>query len=151
VDEEKENQDEKTDVTSPDSSLEKNKPSLQKPEFTKEQEKEVQDRVAAILAKKGDKAKTLEEQVEEQGKTIKSLQADKLKATAERFGLTVEQVSDAGIIEPSKVEALAKLFGKTQESAVKPPLDDPKPDSNVSIGGGELTEEQKLKRRYPKM
>ena len=46
-----------------------------------------------------------------------------------------------------KTEAFAKTLPKTGEHVIRPPLH---PDSGIGSGGG-LTDEQKLKKRYPTM
>lgn len=133
MDDVKENQDSETDVSS-DKSSDDAKQSSQ-PKFTQEDlEREVLKRVSDIQAKRGDKVKPLEERVQTLESENKTLKEAKLKDTATRFGLTVEQVKEAGIDDPSRVEALAKLFGKT--TALK---DDPIPDSNETLGGGKYS------------
>jgi NCAIR mutase (PurE)-related protein len=92
-------------------------------------EKEVQKRVSDVLAKKGDKAKTLEERMQTLEAENQSLKDARLKDMASKLGIDVEQVKKVGITEPEKVEALAKLFGKTERQP------DAKPDSGKTLGG----------------
>lgn len=146
VDDEKKVQDEKTDVKSPEPSPEADKQSLQKPEFTKEQEKEVQDRVSAVFAKKGDEVKELEGRLKILESANKTLEDEKFATTATKYGLEVEKLKEAGVTDSSKIEAYANLFGKA-----KVPIVIPKADSGDTSGGGEKTEQQKLDERYPTM
>ena len=149
MDEEKEAAVEKTDESS-EKTPAVEKPSSQKPhQFSKEEEAEVQKRVSDILAEKGDKAKDLEGRVGVLESENKTLKEERLSSTAERFGLTLEQVKEAGIDDPAKVEALAKLFGKTGDEVPKPSTQ--KVDPGTTDGGEELTEQQKLDKRYPTM
>ena len=136
------------DVSSEKTSVEEKQSSKEPPKFSEEQELEVQKRVSDRLAKRGDKAKTLEDTVKEQGATIKQLTDEKLASTATKYGFTLQQVIDAGMTTPEEVEAKAELFGKTEGRTEKPLIN---PDSGKTIGGGEKTEEQKLKERYPTM
>ena len=119
------------------SGLDANKPSP-KTELTKEQEKMVEDRVAAILAKKGDKAKELEERLRVVETVNKEFQDEKFATVAARYGLEVEKLNEMGITEPAKIEAYASLFGKTAETGKFIQ----KADSGKTSGGsGELTPE----------
>ena len=131
------------DVTSQPQSLKTDKQSPKEPQLTPELEKMVEklahDRYTAKLAKDGDKAKTLEERLNALESTNQKLREEKLADTATRYGLTLEQVKEAGIDDPQKVEALANLFGKARSEVPKPP----KVDSGQSSGGGgELTAER---------
>jgi len=131
VDEEKKADEVTTDDKSSEVTPAVAKPSSQKPEFTKEQEAEVLKRVSDELAKRGDKAKDLETKLGDATKFIDTLQAERLEASAKKFGLTVEKLKEVGIEDPKKVEAYATLFGKTGDTL----KDDPIPDSGKTEGG----------------
>jgi len=141
VDDEKKVQDEKTDVKSPEPSPEADKQSLQKPEFTKEQEAEVTKRVSDALSQKGDKVRPLEDR-------IKVLETDNVKlkdkefaTEAGRFGLEVDKLKEAGITDSSKIETYANLFGKVAEK----PKVIPKADSGETSGGEDIPQTAKGK------
>lgn len=108
------------------------------PEMEAEIERRAQLRASDILSKRGDKVRPLEDRVKELEVINESLKETQLKTTAEKFGLTVEQVKSLGISDPAKVEAIATTFGKTKRQAEP----DFQPDSNKTAGGsGELTAE----------
>ncbi len=77
--------------TSPKSSQDTDKQSP-KQQLTKEQEKIVQDRVTAHLAKKGDKAKTLEEQVKSLTTEVQTLKDEKFAKIAANYDLSVDDL-----------------------------------------------------------
>ncbi len=142
--------DEKQDASSASSSAESGQSSQLDPEV----EKEVQKRVSNILAKRGDKAKTLEERVNVLETENKTLKEQRLAETAGKYGLTVEQIQQIGVDNPAKLESLANLFGvkpKTAETSTttagtttSPPTKPvPHADSGKTVGGsGSLTAEQ---------
>jgi len=103
-------------------------------------EKEVQKRVSDILAKRGDKAKTLEERLTILETENKSLKDSHLSATASKYGLTVEQVKQVGVDNPERLEQLAALFGKKNDASTEasPKGVLPKaPDSGKTSGGSD--------------
>ena len=120
--------------------------------LTKEQlEKEAQRRASDILARRGDKAKTLEDRVNALETENQALKKAQLESTAKKYGLTVEQVEALGIKESSNLEAVANLFSKKEEQAKEPetkkktvtPVTLIKVDSGTTSGGsGDLTPEQ---------
>ncbi len=134
------------DVSSEKASVEEKQSSEEPPKFSEEQELEVQKRVSDRLAKRGDKAKTLEDTVKEQGATIKQLTDEKLASTATKYGFTLQQVIDAGMTTPEEVEAKAKLFGKTEGQAGETKAGETTAkkevvDSGRSAGGGAASPE----------
>jgi len=134
VDEVEKVKDEKADEpvkASPETSPKTDKQSLQKPEFSKEQEKEVQDRVSAILAKKGDEAVILRSEVDTLKAAEKTRQDALLENAATQVGKTVDELAKAGYDTADKVIAAANLFG----SGEKPITATPIPDSGKTLGG----------------
>ena len=68
-------------------------------------------RASDILAKKGDKAKSLEDRVlslETENKTLKDA---RLSDVATKYGIPVEKMKEIGIDDPNRIETLAQLFG----------------------------------------
>ena len=135
TDETKTNQDKTQDASSVVSS-DASKPSS---ETTPDIEKEVQKRVSDILAKRGDKAKTLEERLTILETENKSLKDSHLSATASKYGLTVEQVRQVGVDNPERLEQLATLFGKTPATSTKASkgITPKAPDSGKTSGGSD--------------
>jgi hypothetical protein len=145
--------DEKQEVTSESGSETKKDSSqeeLQLPKTLEEYRKAIQKNVSDYMAKRGDKAKTLEERVNTLESENKALKKSQLEATAKKYNLKVEQVESLGIDDPSKLEAMANLFTKTTETPTTepPPAQPSKPvpnkvDSGKSSGGsdGKLTPE----------
>ena len=111
--------------------IEKQSPKTLTPELKKMVEKLAQDRYTEKLAKDGDVAKILEDKVEKQSEFIQTLQDERLAETAEKYGLSLDDVKEAGITDPNKIKALAKIFGKSEGEVVKPP----RVDSGANSGG----------------
>ena len=100
------------------------------PTFTKAQvDKMVED---ALKREGGRINKSLEDRVKAIEAENQKYRDQALAATAAKYNLTVEQVKDAGIEDPEKVEKFASLFAK-QESPEQPSL---KVDSGKTTGGG---------------
>ena len=159
MDDEKKAEEVTEDVGSSPDTKAVDKTSSQKPhKFSKEEEAEVQKRVSDILAEKGDKVKPLEGRVKDlEGKTAvletenKTLKEERLSDMAAKFGLTLENVKEAGLDDPAKIETLANLFGNKGDETSKSLPKTQKVDPGTTDGGGELTDQQKLDKRYPTM
>ena len=133
MDEEKETTGAKEDVkSSPDTTV-ADKPSSQKPEFTKEQEAEVQKRVSDLRAERGEKVPKLEERIKTLEEDNATLRDKNLKVIADRYELDVEELKKLGIDNSESVAKFAQLFGKKEKDELK---DDEKPDSGATLGGG---------------
>lgn len=130
MDEVEKAQDKAKDESSKASS-EKEKPSSQ-PKLSAEAEAEVQKRVSDKLAKKGDEAKILREQLDVLLAKDKVREEAALEAAAKLHGLTVDDLKEKGYDTAEKVEVAVSLFGSTKEQAKEP---SPIPDSGKSLGG----------------
>ena len=67
---------------------------------------------------------------------------------AQKYGVDANALKELNLDTPEQIEAVAKAMsaGKPKE-----PVTGSEPDSGKTKGGGELSEEQRLKERYPKM
>lgn len=140
VDDEKEATEVKGDVSSTDTPAVDEKSS----QFTKEQEEAVRKRVSDELAKRGDKAKTMEERLAAVESDNKRLRDAQLANAATKYGISVDKLREVGITDPDKVEAYARVFGKTGDT----PKDDPIPDSGKTMGGGRTFTIEQIKDPY---
>ena len=128
--------DEKQEITSVAGSDTKEQSSKEPklPETIAEFNDAIKKAVSDYASKRGDRTKTLEERVNALETEKKTLVEAQLASTASKYGLTVEQVRSLGIDDPSKIEAVANLFGQTPKQDVVterviPPVDSGKSSS----------------------
>ncbi len=130
MDEVEKTQDKAKDESSEASSGEKKQSS--QPKLSAEAEVEIQKRVSDKLAKKGDEAKVLREQLDVLLAKDKVRESERLEEVAKRHGYTVEQLTKAGYDTADEVEAAVTFFKKDTETTKEPA---PIPDSGKIMGG----------------
>ena len=120
-------------------------------ELSKEQEAEVTKRVSDKLAAKGDETKTLEGRVKTLESENQKLNESALTRTADKYGLTLEEVKKMGIDDSDRLDEFAKLFGKEK----KPGVLTEEPDGGEGSGGGtafkDLSPNKKVARSLEKL